>query len=780
MLLCVQTGKTMADPNRFKFDADDYYLKSAEEMRAASGATCPRRATTRCSIAERCEVGVHRGRQPDAAVPGARRARPRSPGWSQEVERGLRAALPGRRARRRTASRPSTSSASSARWASRATSWSSPTSCATPRTTASGSVPGAGRPPARWSRTRWASPSSTRSQHGLLFERFLNPERVSMPDIDMDFDERRRGDMIRYATEKYGEERVAQIITYGTIKAKPAIKDSARVLGYPFAVGDRITKAMPPPVMGKDIPLVGHLRPRTTRATSEAGEFRALYESDADVQRVVDTARGLEGLKRQWGVHAAGVILSARAAARRASRSMRREQDGAIITQFDMGACESLGLLKMDFLGLRNLTVLDDCLRNIEANRGDDRRARGRSPLDDTHDLRAAGPRRHARRLPARRRADAGAAALDASRQLRGHLRRARALPARARWAPTRTTTTPTARTAASRSCRSTRSWPSRCAEILGDTYGLIVYQEQVMAIAQKVAGYSLGKADLLRRAMGKKKKEILDKEYVPFSDGHARRTATPTARSRRCGTSWSRSPTTRSTRRTPPGYGLVSYWTAYLKANYPAEYMAALLTSASATTRTSRRSTSTSAGAWASRCCRRTSTSPTPTSPRSAPTSASAWPRSATSATTSSRRSCEARTRRRALRRLLRLPRARSTPVVCNKKTRRVADQGRRVRLARATPGAGCSRCTPRRSTRSSTSSATRRIGQFDLFGGERRRRRRARLRRLAAAIPVGEWDKTALLAFEREMLGLYVSDHPLLGVEHVLAPSADCRSPR
>src|SRR6185312_12435566 len=138
-------------------------------------------------------------------------------------------------------------------------------------------------------------------RHGLLFERFLNPERVSMPDIDMDFDERRRGDMIRYATEKYGEERVAQIITYSTIKAKAAIKDAARVLGFPYAVGDRITKAMPPPIMGKDMPLAAIFEKGHERY-GEGKEFRALYESEPDVQRVVDTARGLEGLRRQWGV----------------------------------------------------------------------------------------------------------------------------------------------------------------------------------------------------------------------------------------------------------------------------------------------------------------------------------------------------------------------------------------------------------------------------------------------------------------------------------------------
>jgi DNA polymerase-3 subunit alpha len=205
--------------------------------------------------------------------------------------------------------------------------------------------------------------------HGLLFERFLNPDRVSMPDIDMDFDERRRGDMIRYATERWGEERVAQIVTYGKIKAKAAIKDAARVLGYPFAVGDKITKAMPPPVMGKDIPLSGIFDPSHNRY-AEAAEFRTLYETDPDTKKVVDTAKGIEGLIRQPGVHAAGVILSGEPLMD-VLPIWRRDNDGAIITQWDMGACESIGLLKMDFLGLRNLTIMDDCLDNILHNRGE-------------------------------------------------------------------------------------------------------------------------------------------------------------------------------------------------------------------------------------------------------------------------------------------------------------------------------------------------------------------------------------------------------------------------
>ena len=211
-----------------------------------------------------------------------------------------------------------------------------------------------------------------------------------MPDIDIDFDERRRGDVIRYVTEKYGDDRVAQIITYGTIKAKAAVKDSARVLGFPYALGDRITKAFPPPVMGKDIPLSGIFDEKHPRH-GEAGEIRALYEAEAEVKQVIDTARGLEGLIRQAGVHAAGVIMSSEPLIDHIP-VWQREADGAIITQFDYPACEDLGLLKMDFLGLRNLTVLEDAVDRDRGQPGPAGRT-GAAPAGRQADLRAAGPR---------------------------------------------------------------------------------------------------------------------------------------------------------------------------------------------------------------------------------------------------------------------------------------------------------------------------------------------------------------------------------------------------
>ena len=412
-------------------------------------------------------------------------------------------------------------------------------------------------------------------KHGLLFERFLNPERISMPDIDMDFDERRRSDMIRYATAKYGEERVAQIITYGSIKAKAAIKDSARVLGYPYALGDRITKAMPPDVMGKGMSLAGAFDPKNGRY-GEAAEFRALYESDPDTKRVVDTAKGLEGLKRQPGVHAAGVILC-REPLLDVIPLWRRDQDGAIITQFDMGACEKLGLLKMDFLGLRNLSILDDCLQNIEANRGEVIVLEDLT-LDDrpTYDLLTRGDTLGVFQL------DGGPMRALLRSMQPDNFEDISAVLALYRPGPMG------ANAHNDYADRKNGRKPvvpihpqleAPLADILGDTYGLIVYQEQVMAIAQKLAGYSLGAADLLRRAMGKKKKEILDEEYVPFRDGMKANGYSDDAIKKLWEILVPFSDYAFNKAHTA-GYGLVSYWTGFLKANYPAEYMAALLTS--------------------------------------------------------------------------------------------------------------------------------------------------------------------------------------------------------
>ena len=366
VLLCVQSGRTMADANRLRFDGTDFYLKSSDEMRQV-WRELPEACDNTLLVAERCDVMFAEGADlmPRFPVPpGETEA-----SWLRaEVVRGLARRLPDGAGPEYQAQADYELAvigqmgypgyflvvADLVRYARD-----------------NGIRVGPGRGSAAGSMVAYALGITELDPigHKLSFERFLNPERVSMPDIDMDFDERRRGDMIRYATEKYGEERVAQIITYSTIKAKAAVKDAARVLGFPYAVGDRITKAMPPPIMGKDVPLAAIFDPKHERY-GEGTEFRSLYDAEPDVKRVVDTARGLEGLRRQWGVHAAGVILS-REPLIDVIPIQRREQDGAIITQFDMGACEALGLLKMDFLGLRTLTVLDDCIAHIQVNRGE-------------------------------------------------------------------------------------------------------------------------------------------------------------------------------------------------------------------------------------------------------------------------------------------------------------------------------------------------------------------------------------------------------------------------
>ena len=600
-------------------------------------------------------------------------------------------------------------------------------------------------------------------EHGLLFERFLNPERISMPDIDLDFDERRRSEMIRYATEKYGEDRVAQIITYGTIKSKQSLKDATRVLGYPYAIGEKLTKALPPSVMGKDITLSGVFDSKDARH-GEAGEFRQLYETDPDSKRVVDLAKGLEGLKRQWGVHAAGVILS-REPLLDVIPIHRREADGAIITQFDMGACESTGLLKMDFLGLRNLSVLDDALLNIKANQNIDVVLED-LPLSDqkTFELLSRGDTLGVFQLDGGpMRALLRSMAPDSFADISAVIALYRPGPmgenAHNNYADRKNGRKPV------EPIHPELSEPLQ--EILGDTYGLIVYQEQVMAIAQKVAGFTLGRADLLRKAMGKKNKEILDKEYIPFEAGMKENGFSVSAIKRLWEVLIPFSDYAFN-RAHSAGYGVVSFWTAYLKANYPTEYMAALLTSV--------RDDKDKSALYLSEC-RRMGIKVLP--PDVNESDAEYTPRGkdirfglaairnvGEGVVASVKAARESKGAFASFGDFL----AKVDANVCNKKTIES--------LIKA--GAFDSLQHPRKGLMAIHLEAidsvieTKRaeaIGQFDLFGGDSI----TQVAGLDIEIPTTEWDKSTLLTFEREMLGLYVSDHPLLGVEHVLRSHTD-----
>ncbi|WP_425547687.1 DNA polymerase III subunit alpha [Brevibacterium daeguense] len=412
-------------------------------------------------------------------------------------------------------------------------------------------------------------------QHGLIFERFLNPDRVSMPDFDVDFDDRRRGEVIDYVTRKYGSEYVSMIVTFGTIKTKQALKDSARVLGKPFSMGERLTKALPPAVMAKDIPLADIEDPQSKRY-GEAGEFRELIQSDPEARETFETAKGLEGLKRQWGVHAAGVIMSSEPIID-VIPIMRRFQDGQVITQFDYPTSEGLGLIKMDFLGLRNLTIISDALANIELNRGETLDLENLG-LDDEESYRllARGDTLGVFQL------DGGGLQSLLRLMQPDNFEDISATLALYRPGPMGADSHTNYALRKNGQQEITPIHPELeepLREILDTTYGLIIYQEQVMAIAQKVAGYSLGQADILRRAMGKKKKSELDKQRVGFFGGMAERGFSKEAAQSLWDILLPFSDYAFNKAHSA-AYGVVSYWTAYLKAHYPAEYMAALLTS--------------------------------------------------------------------------------------------------------------------------------------------------------------------------------------------------------
>ena len=412
-------------------------------------------------------------------------------------------------------------------------------------------------------------------EHGLFFERFLNPERPSMPDFDIDFDDARRGEVIKYVTEKYGTERVAQIATFGRLKAKAAIKDAARVLDHGFAISDRITKALPADVMGKGVALKDIFDPQHKRY-NEGGEFRALHDSDPDVRTIFHTALGLEGQIRNWGVHAAGVIMSSEPIID-VVPIMARPQDGAVITQFDYPMCESLGLVKMDFLGLSNLRILEDALANIQVNRDetvvleelpfDDRptyELMGRGDTLGVFQLDGSGMRALLRSLQPDVFADITAVSAlyrPGPMGADSHNKYARRKNGREAIEPIHP------------------ALAEALEPVLGETYGLIVYQEQVMAIAQVLAGFTLGAADNLRRAMGKKKKEELDKQYAGFQAGMLERSFPQVAIDKLWEILLPFSDYAFNKSHSA-AYGVITYWTAYLKANYPAEYMAALLTS--------------------------------------------------------------------------------------------------------------------------------------------------------------------------------------------------------
>ena len=761
-LLCVQSGSTIADPKRFKFDNDEFYLKTPAQMHEKF-AELEGACDNTLLIAERCNTTMrdHENLLPQFDVPKGES----EDSWLRKLaNEGMRVRLGG--------DLPAEYQERLDYELDTMIKMGFPgyflvvaDLCEHAREV--GIRVGPGRGSAAGSLVSYALGITQLDpiRHGLLFERFLNPERISMPDIDLDFDERRRSEMIAYATEKYGEDRVAQIITYSNIKSKQALKDSTRVLGYPYALGERLTKALPPTVMGKDITLSGIFNPKDDRY-GEAGEFRTLYETDPDSKKIVDTARGLEGLKRQSGVHAAGVILS-KYPLLDVIPIHRRENDGAIITQFDMGACEAIGLLKMDFLGLRNLSVLDEALLNIKSNQNIDIRLEDLELADaKTFELLGRGDTLGVFQLDGGpMRALLRQMAPDSFEDISAVIALYRPGPmgvnAHNDYADRKNKRKPVV------PIHPELSEP--LAEILGNTYGLIVYQEQVMAIAQKVAGFSLGRADLLRKAMGKKQKEILDKEFVNFEAGMVENGFSKGAIAKLWETlipfadyAFNRAHSA--------GYGVVSFWTAYLKANFPTEYMSALLTSV--------RDDKDKSALYLSECRRMgikvlppdVNESESDYTPRGSDIrfGLSAIRNVGENVTAAIVAARHEKGRYASFGDFL----AKVDQQVCNKKTiESLIKAGAFDSLGHSRRGLMMIYLGAIDSVMESKRAES--LGQYDLFGSTPDSG--STVSSVEVDIPSEEWEKSLLLSYEREMLGLYVSDHPLFGVEHILRAAVD-----
>ncbi|HLI16549.1 MAG TPA: DNA polymerase III subunit alpha [Acidimicrobiales bacterium] len=505
-LLCVQTGATIDDPKRFKFEGEEHYLKSAAEMRQLF-AELPEACDNTLWIAERARVEIELGKPtlPEFPVP---------PDFVRDTYEASATAYLRHLTFEGAAERYGTPlpSAVSERLdyeldviASMGFSayflvvWDLIRHAREQKIRVGpGRGSAAGCCVAYCLRIVDLDPI----RYDLLFERFLNPGRKQMPDIDMDFDERYRGEMIRYASERYGWDRVAQIVTFSTIKARAAVRDGARVLGLPYAVGDRVAKAMPPLIMGRDTPLRACLErvEGYEDGYAAASGLREMYESDPEARRVIDIAKGLEGLRRQDGIHAAAVVITHEPLTEYLPIQRKPEPGGApedapIVTQYEMHGVEELGLLKMDFLGLRNLSVIETALDLIEESTGE-RPDIDAIPLDDEATFEMlrrgdsigvfqleGGPMRALMRSLAPTCFDDVAAlvALYRPGPMAANMHRDYAERKNGRQPVT--------------------YLHPDLEPILRETYGLMIYQESVMRVAQRFAGYSLEEADNLRKA---------------------------------------------------------------------------------------------------------------------------------------------------------------------------------------------------------------------------------------------------------------------------------------
>jgi DNA polymerase-3 subunit alpha len=772
-LLCVQTGSTIDDPNRFRFEGDQHYLKSSAEMRSLFSEV-PEACDNTLWIAERAQVEIELGtpKLPRFPLPADF---PDDAAYLRHLtyegaKQRWGASLPARVVERldyelEVIAEMGFSSYFLIVWDLIAY---ARRGC---RSVGPGRGSAAGCCVAYCLRITDLDPI----RYDLLFERFLNPGRRQMPDIDMDFDSRYRDEMIRYAADRYGRDHVAQIVTFSTIKARAAVRDAARVLGYPYVVGDKVAKAMPPLVMGRDTPLWACFEEHDKHAGGyrAAAELREMYETDPDAGKVIDVARGLEGLRRQDGIHAAAVVITDEPLTEYLPVQRKPEQgmepdEAPIVTQYEMHGVEALGLLKMDFLGLRNLDVITDTVRLVRASGVD--LDIDDVPLDDEDTLALL------------RRGDSmGVFQLEGG-PMRALMRSlaptsfddVAALVALYRPGPM------AANMHNDYADRKNGRKPVRYAHpdlepLLADTQGLMIYQESVMRVAQHFAGYSLAEADNLRKACGKKIRELIAREREKFVAG-----CEATGYGRDLGTklfdiiepfadyAFNKSHSY--------GYGLVAYQTAYLKAHHPVEYLAALLTSV--------KDDQDRSAVYLNECRGMGITVLVPDINVSLSEFAARYDDEGKGFIPFGLSAV--RNVGEGLVRLIIEEREGNGPFTdfydfCERVDPQVLNKRAVESLVKA--GAFDSLGHPRRGLlavmdqivdRAVSRRRERAQGVMSLFEGSDPDD--SPLYDERVPIPDVDFDKMERLAYEKEMLGLYVSDHPLMGMEHILRRRADC----
>ena len=760
VLLCIQTGSNKADEKRLRFGSDEFYMKSAAEMYALfPDDLYPQACKNTLLIAERAEVELEFGKilLPHFDVPAGRTEETH---LRELVMEGARTRYPDMP--QVTVDRINYELGvihdmgfdayflivwDLIRYANEA-----------------GIRTGPGRGSAAGSIVAYCLGITKIDpiEFGLIFERFLNPGRRSMPDIDMDFDERYRADVIRYSAEKYGSDHVAQIVTFSTMKGRQSLRDAARVLGHSYGLGDRLAKAMPPAILGRDASLADCLEPPGPDSSSDerdhytaAAGLRELYEADPDAREVVEAARGIEGLRRQDGIHAAAVVISP-VPLTDIVPVQRKGEDAEVVTQYEMGAVEALGLLKMDFLGLRTLATIERALEQIERTTGE-RIDIDNVPLDEplVYEMLQRGESLGVFQFE-------GGPMRALMRNL-GPEEFEHLITLNALYRPGPLGAGAHLEYADRKNGRKEVTYLHPLLEdVMKGTFGVMAYQEQVMQTAQIMAGFSMAEADMLRKAMGKKIRSVMKEQEDKFiagcvANGHGEKVGHEifTVMEHFAGYGFNKS-------HSAP-YALIAYQTAWLKARHPTEYMAALLTSV--------KNDKDKTAVYLYECRRMGISVTVPDVNRSEVEfvasggdiifGLAAVRNVGDGVVTLISQEREKNGAYNDFHDFL----ARVDTAVLNK---RVLDS-----LIKS--GAFDSLGHARRSLFEKypdmmAAAVIRRrnedMGQFSLFGGETTGVVEERVE-----IGDAEWPKRMRLGFEKEMLGLYVSDHPLLGIERALA---------